>query len=380
MRLDRIGAGIVSAFIVLLCTYQQDGRAQASVNPDISVVPRFLVSSSDAANPGNAKREFSPPDFQFQELELAIGSYLNPFSRADVILTVPGPDLEKASLGVEEVYATVFRGLPLDLNLRVGKYRAEFGKINQQHPHAWPFISTPLMLERFLGDEGLNDLGISASILLPTGDIFSKLTVDLLRGNAVGGTTGIVDTAGGRVLYANSARLSSFFSLTDNADIEVGVSGYTGIHDPYNRDRFWYGDIDVKYKYRPDSYTSLVIQGEALLNTRKAHQDGSGVPFLDANGAAVRRTITSNGGYVFADYQFMKTYSVGARYDWAGTPYSTGDRAQGLAIFAGYYPVEETIGLRLEYAHTMQDSDAATTNTIGLQILFSLGPHKAHPF
>jgi hypothetical protein len=382
MRNIRIGAGVLGLPVALLAFSPGIVRGQANVNPDISVIPRFLISSSDAADPGTGRREFSRPDLQFQELELAIGSYLNPFSRADVILTLPGPDLEKASLGVEEMYATVFRGLPLDLNLRFGKYRAEFGKINQQHPHAWPFISTPLMLERFLGDEGLNDLGISASVLLPTGDVYSKLTVDLLRGKAVGRTTGIADTTGGPLPYANSARLSSFFPLTDNADLEAGISGYTGIHDPYNRDRFWYGDIDVKYKYRPDSYTSLVIQGEALLSTRKAGQDASLVPFLDADGKAERRTITSGGGYLYADYQFMKTYSIGARYDWSEAPYHADDRARGFALFAGYYPVEETIGVRLEYAHTKTDSgaDAAAVNTIGLQVLFSLGPHKAHPF
>jgi hypothetical protein len=128
------------------------------------------------------------------------------------------------------------------------------------HPHAWPFITAPLMQEQFLG-ESLNDLGISASILLPTGEVYTRLTVDLLRGTAIGDATGMVDSLGGTPYYANSARLSSFFTLGDFSDVEVGVSGYTGIHDPYTRDRFWYGNLDFKHKYRPDSYTSLVIQG-----------------------------------------------------------------------------------------------------------------------
>jgi hypothetical protein len=374
--------GPLAGALVLFALSPDNVRAQANVNPDISVIPRFLITSSDGQKLAEGKREFSRPDFQFQELELSIGSYLNPFSRADVILTLPGPDVEASKLGVEEMYATVFRGLPLDLNLRVGKYRAEFGKLNQMHPHAWPFISAPLVQQRFLGEEGLNDLGISASVLLPTGDVYTKLTADLLRGKAVGGTTGLVDTTGAPPLYANSMRLTSFFSLTDNSDLEVGLSGYTGIHDPYYHDRFWYGNLDVKYKYRPDSYTSLVVQGEALFNSRTAHQDAALTPFRDPGGVIHERTIASNGGYLFTDYQFFKTYSVGARYDWAGTPYNAGDRAHGFAVFAGYYPVEETIGVRLEYTHTTTESAGAPldVNTIGLQVLFSLGPHKAHPF
>jgi hypothetical protein len=356
--------------------------SQSTVNPDISVIPRFLVETNDGQKLAEGKRQFSQPDFQFQELELAIQSYLNPFSRADVILTIPGPDIEGAKLGIEELYATVFRGLPLDLNLRFGKYRVDYGKLNMVHPHAWPFISQPLSQERFLGEEGLNDLGISASILLPTGDVYSNLTVDVLRGNATAHAAGMADTTGANPFYANSARLMSFFTLSDESDLEVGLSALTGIHDPYNRDRFWYLNGDFKYKYRPSMYTSLVLQGEYLYNTRSASQNQAFVPFFNAAGMPETRTINSSGMYVYADYQFFKLYSIGARYDWSEAPYSKDDKATGVSVFAGYYPVEETLGLRLEYQHTKTDTPASSTsvNTIMLQVLFSLGPHKAHPF
>ena len=342
--------------------------AQTSINPDISVIPRFLIHSDDGQKLGEGKREFSRPDFSFQELELALQAYLNPFAKADVILTLPGPDIENGKLGIEEVYATVLRGLPLDINLRVGKYRAEFGKLNMTHPHAWPFITAPLVEERFLG-ESLNDLGISASVLLPTEDVYTKLTVDLLRGTAVGGATGMVDTTGGKPYYANSARLSSFFTLSDYSDLEVGLSGYTGIHDPYNRDRFWYGNMDFKYKYRPSAYTSLVIQGEYLANWRTVHMPQEA-------------SFSSSGFYLYADYQFFKIYSIGGRIDWSESPYSVDDRASGFALFAGYYPVEETLGVRLQYARTTTELPGfiQNVNSIDMQILFSLGPHKAHPF
>jgi hypothetical protein len=365
---------LVAAHCVLACSVlvivfvPTIALAQTSANPDISVIPRFLIHTDDALKSAEGKREFSRPDFTFQELELALQAYLNPFAKADVVLTLPGPDLENGKLGIEEVYATVLRGLPLDMNLRVGKYRAEFGKLNMTHPHAWPFITAPLMQERFLG-ESLNDLGISASVLLPTGEVYTKLTVDLLRGTAVAGTTGLIDTTGGKPYYANSARLSSFFTLSDYSDMEVGVSGYTGIHDPYNRDRFWYGNVDFKYKYRPTAYTSLVIQGEYLINARKVHWEDD-------------KNISTSGFYLYTDVQFFKIYSLGGRIDWSQSPYSTSDRASGFAVFAGYYPVEETLGLRVQYARTTTELPGLlrNVNSIDLQILFSLGPHKAHGF
>lgn len=238
------------------------------------------------------------------------------------------------------------------------------------------------MAKRFFGEEGLNDLGISVSALLPTGEVYTKLTVDLLRGTSVSQATGLTDSTGSKPFYANSARLSSFFTLSDEADLEVGLSGYTGIHDPYTYQRFWYGNIDCKYKYRASSYTSLTIQGELLLNTRKASQDHQFHQFVDVRGDPEVRSITTSGMYLYADYQFFKIYSVGARVDWAESPYGKEDRARAFSLFFGYYPVEETLGARLEYQNTQSDSPGLwqSVNMIAIQILFSLGPHKAHPF
>jgi len=358
--------------LVLICSLQivlsHAVTAQTTINPDISIIPRFLIHSDDGSTDEASGGKFGTPDLSFEELEIALQAYLNPFAKGDIILTIPGPDLENAALGIEEAYVTVLRGLPYDVNLRLGKYRAEFGKLNMMHPHAWPFVTAPLVQERFLG-EALNDLGISASVLLPTGDVYTRLTVDLLRGTAIGETTGLADTTGRSPFYANSARLSSFFPLGEYSDVEVGLSGYTGIHDPYNRDRFWYGNLDFKYKYRPSEYTSLVVQGEYLFNTRTVH-------------LLQEEHVSTSGFYLFSDYQFLKVYSIGARVDWAQSPYSRDDKANGFSVFAGYYPVEETLGLRLQYAHTTTEVPGATraVNSIDVQVLFSLGPHKAHPF
>lgn len=371
-----------SACLWILVLAGATTAAQTTLNPDISVIPRFLIVTDDGGRLAEGKREFSQPDFQLQELEFGVQAYLNPYARADVFLSLKGPDIEPASLGLEEAFVTVLRGLPLDLNLRAGKYRVEFGKLNMVHPHAQPFVTQPLVQERFIGTEGLNDLGISASLLLPTGDVYTRFTADLLRGRSVVEAAGIEDTSGAKPLYAVSGRLSSFFSLGDFSDLETGLSWYTGIHDPYHRDRFWYWNIDFKYKYRPSAYTSLVLQGEALLNVRQAMQDRDLSPFLDASGRPDPQDLTTSGLYVYADYQFVKIFSIGSRYDWSEDPYSVENRAWALSAFFGFYPVEETICVRLQYQYTQTSTptQSRSVNSIGLQFLFSLGPHKAHPF
>jgi hypothetical protein len=57
---------------------------------------------------------------------------------------------------------------------------------------------------------------------------------------------------------------------------------------------------------------------------------------------------------------------------------------QGIEGWISYYPVEETTVLRLGLQHLMFSSGDGINRdpqtTITLQFLFSLGPHKAHPF
>lgn len=367
--MDRPLKGFLLALPVLLL-HTHTGTAQTTLNPDLSVIPRFLVTTDDGQYLSEGIRRFSRPELVFEELEFVLAGYLNPYARGDVVLSIPGPDLEHASIALEEVYGTILRGLPLDVNVRFGKYRVEFGKLNMVHPHAWPFVTQPLVQERFLGEDGLNDLGLSLSTLLPTGDIYTRLTVDLLRGLWIPAAAGIEDTSGAPTFYGFSSRLMGFFPVGEGSDIEAGFSTTTGIHDPVARERFWYLNLDAKYKYVPSSYTSLTLQGEYLFNTRRAVQDGD------------TRTITTGGFYLYADLQFLKIFSIGTRYDYAQTPYSTDERVRAVAFFLGYYPVEETLGLRLHYQHTNERSAGTSTsvNLIALQALFSLGPHKAHSF
>ncbi len=71
------------------------------------------------------------------------------------------------------------------------------------------------------------------------------------------------------------------------------------------------------------------------------------MPFVNAAGISETRTTNSSGTYFYADYQFFKLFSIGARYDWSESPYSKNDKATGVSVFAGYYPVEETLACDL---------------------------------
>ena len=371
------------ALLTVLCVTlgAQTCAAQGVTNPDLSVIPRFRLNSSD-----DGAGKLQSPEISVEEFEIAIQAYLNPYARGDIFLTKAGVGPEP--IEVEEAYATFVRGLPLDLNVRLGKFKSEFGKLNATHPHAWPFITTPASVARFMGDEGANDLGMGVSTLLPTGDaVYTRLNLEVLRasfvrtldpnGTAMSGGIGLGDTLGRAPSYAYAGRLMTFLTLSDESDMELGISGLTGIHDPYRSLQFTYLNLDIKYKWKPDAYTALTIQGEALLNIRDVALPPGGI------GSAKIVSRTTSGMYVYGDYQFQKMYSIGARMDWAQSPYSVSDRAAGYAVFAGFYPVEETTAFRLEYEQlrlTPAAGGAKTVRNIALQFLFSMGPHKAHPF
>ena len=87
---------------------------------------------------------------------------------------------------MEEGYFQLLRGLPGGLTVKGGKYRAGFGKMNPQHPHAVPFAERFRVLAAYLpGGESLNETGVSLSERIPIpGDFSLTATGDWLQGDS----------------------------------------------------------------------------------------------------------------------------------------------------------------------------------------------------
>lgn len=367
-------------------------RSQSNVNPDISLIGTF----NTFINFTNGSPEKGKLNFENPSMELFVDGYLNPYARATADIAY-----EEGEFNVEELYGQILRGLPLDIQLKAGKYLIGFGKINTIHPHAWSFLERPLFHQIYFGEEGFNDVGFNLSFVLPTETFYSALELGIYKGDAIARTTAddpenpdsFTELRGKSPIFVG--RLNSFFQLGDFSDIEIGLSGSYGIYsfdyltsEDRNSLYYTYAGLDFKYKYRPGSYTSLIIQGEALLNNRDAVRSADGETFFNDK-------INSFGAFIYFDYQFAKQFSVGAKYDFtygivgdkpgiASLSNDDQNKTQGISGWFGYYPVEETLALRLgadnlffNYAdNTSRDSET----TIKLQMIFSLGPHKAHPF
>src|SRR5881398_2391428 len=105
---------------------------------------------------------------------------IDPYARADAFIS-----FGETGVNVEEGYVT-FTALPAGLLLKVGKMRAEFGKVNTIHNHALPFIDRPLVTNNLVGGEdGIDDAGISLSRFLPAPkNWFFQGTAQVYRGDS----------------------------------------------------------------------------------------------------------------------------------------------------------------------------------------------------
>jgi len=121
--------------LLLLIVSTLELRSQSSINPDISLIGTFNTFT----NFTKGTPEYGKLNFEDPEMELFVDGYLNPYARAAANIAYEG-----GQFGIEELYGNILRGLPLDMQIKAGKFLVGFGKINTIHPHAWPFLERPL--------------------------------------------------------------------------------------------------------------------------------------------------------------------------------------------------------------------------------------------
>jgi hypothetical protein len=330
--------------------------AQAGVaNPDISALGQVLGGYTDDVASADAEE----PALRLGEAEFVFDAYLNPFLKGWFTLS-GGED----GVGLEEAYASVVKGLPWGLALKAGKYRLGFGKLNPSHPHAYPFIESPRSLQSLLfGEEGFNETGAQISALLPTpGDWASTLSADVIEGKAFH-----PGQDGTRLGWLG--RWANDFLLGEQGALQTGISGATGIDSLGRGSRAFLAGADVKAKFYLGGASQLTLQAEGVL--RHSH--------LADTAAGTFAAEDRSGFYGFCDYRWHTQWNGGFLYEqWQreGAADAT-DRA--FRAFAGYAVLEESTLLRLAYERFLPDG-GDPVNTVSLQLLFSMGPHKAHQF
>lgn len=325
------------------------GAAKA-LNPDISVIGTFLGHAGD-----NELEERSP--FALDEVELALETFIDPYAKGRFFIAVTPEEVD-----VEEGYAQ-FVTLPWGLTAKAGKTKATFGKVNTFHTHTNPWVDQPLMFTRFLGDEGLADVGLSVSKTIPNSwNTFVEATGEVYSGEV----EGAFGRASDNDLFYN-AHLKAFRDLSENANVEVGTSwargtlpaeegGSAGGHNQLT-------GVDVTMRWKPLASASQSFIGriEAIVNRRSD---------FDRN---------LYGFYASGDYQLARRWFAGVRVDRADafvdSERFTDRGASGTITFRP----SEFSQLRGQLRRTKLGI-GPSFNEFLVQLQFAIGAHGAHSF
>lgn len=327
-------------------------------NPDISAIGQVIGKYTNDTSSAFPKK----PTLELGEVELMLDAALNPYLTGAFVLS-----LGTKSIEIEEAYASVIRGLPLNLGLKAGKYRLGFGRLNPAHPHAYPFISTPHVMDPGIakllpGDESFNDVAVQASTLIPVvGSWAISISGDLLQGDSFHPDTVTAN-------FGGLGRIVNSFVIADMVPSEIGFSLTQGTNDPRQGTKTLVAGADVKTKLALSPVVNAIVQGE-LLYKNAGHRDSLGI----------FSTENRMGFYAFTDFRFQAHYNAGILYEQYQSPNNAAQTDRGIKPFVGFAVLEESTLVRLAYEYFMPQSEKASS-TVELQFLFSMGPHKAHLF
>ncbi|OFW13622.1 MAG: hypothetical protein A3F70_10920 [Acidobacteria bacterium RIFCSPLOWO2_12_FULL_67_14] len=328
-------------------------------NPDIGMIGNFL--GAVGSNQGGSETIAPTPFMTLQESEASFQAIVDPYARADFFLAVGEEGIE-----VEEGYVT-FPTLPGGLLVKAGKMRANFGRLNAFHNHSLPWIDRPLVMYNLLGgspdepDTGIKDAGVSVNRLIPAGSLFLEATGEIYRGDS--GT--LFKTARLRD-FAALGRVRGYVDLSDDANLETGVS-YTRGHNDLGSGFITelYG-TDLTFRWRPLSraiYRSLAARAELVWSRRQ-------------EAPSLQRAF---GFYGSLEYQLQRRWFVGGRFDQAERALNAAVRDRGVSTMLTYWPSEFS-QIRGQYRRTRYGDDRRVANELLFQLLFTIGAHGAHPF
>ena len=330
----------------------QQTRSTLNFNPDIGVVGDFQGSYIS-----KGKKNF---DAYLNESEISLQATVDPYIRADFFISF-GRDAETGKYGaeIEEGYLTTL-SLPAKLQLKVGKFREAVGRINPVHPHALPFIDLPNAYVNYFGEEGLNDEGASLSWLVPNKAFYQELTFQATSGLTE--APAFTRSEGNRFLYLS--HLKNFFTLSDNATLELGLTGISGPNTFQKVTNM--AAADLTYKWKPlamNTYKSLTWQSEFYYSHANDSSSGS---------------MNSFGLYSFLEDQISKRWFLTGRYDYAQNPYDKTIKEQAYSLTAGWQATEFS---KIEVEGKTTDDNIGSRYYQGwLRWIFVIGAHGAHQY
>lgn len=361
------GAALTNPYISLIFNGWYYGSDLWQPDIDGRTIPGFTNEPLESRNKG----------FNFESAELFLFAPVDPYF--NLYATVP---VTEEGAEVEEAYFLT-TSLPAGLQVKGGKFRSGFGRINGQHPHAWDFVDVPLNYRAFLGPESMVEKGVQLTYL-PSLPVYTLLGVEVLQGE-----NPLLFDPDGKSPYAFTAFAKASVDLGEDSTILFGPSFITGkarittVAD----DTFFSGDSDLfgfelVYKWKPTRARSFILQSEYLYRRQK----GDLTDFALSAMESLKRE--QDGFYAQALYQLGR-WRLGARYDvlelfkndfvLAGGQQNFGEKPWRATGAVEFNPTEFS-RIRLQYNRDDSARDGKVNDELFIQVLLGIGAHAAHAF
>jgi len=366
---------LISFLFLTFLTYSFS--ANALTTPNVSANALFLYQNSNfhQEDTNAAALDDSPNGLNIQEAELQFYSEVDPYTRLSLLLAI-APSYEsdgttvseKWGIEPEELFAE--SNAVSNLSLKIGKFKAAMGKHNTLHTHAFVFINAPLANTKLLGDEGFNDVGVSAAVLVPS-SWFNEVTLQYLRGKGENEEFKAPSPASGVGLL----HWKNLVDLSEDLTLELGAS-YAEGKNSFSQQTSLAG-ADLTFKWRPSQggkYQSLLWATEYLART----QSQAGV--LDEKGSGIATWLQ----YQFAErlsgtYRY-ESFTMKESFDVTAIPNDTTER-NSLGMI---YTPSEFSSYKLEMGQThggiLSSKNETTEKVVFVQANFTIGAHPAHSY
>jgi hypothetical protein len=328
-------------------------RQQSALNPNISVGGEFyfaLGKSGSDLNRLPSETDWGTGQLFFREVELGIESALDPFSRGKVFIGFDGD-----AVSVEEAYIT-WLNCPLNMNLKLGVFKNQFGKLNRVHTHALPQFDRPRVLVQFFGKETLHGTGIGGNFLLPS--LWAQ--VQELDLELISGGNGFSFTPESQHKLIFVSHFKNYYDLNRSTYLEIGLSGAAGDHNVAGMQSL-VGGLDMTLKWQPPGrmkYAGLEWITEMLFSHRETHQDWE-------NGW---------GGFTSVQMRTGPRTVISGRLDYTQLPSNPSLFERGFALALDYWQ-SEFVFIRLQYTFLDRNFDKNDRRLI-LHTCWAMGPHK----
>lgn len=333
-----------------------------SLVPDIGVVADVVASSSQSNEDEDGNDRLS-----LRELELVFGHDIDPYARFDSTITFS----DQEDPDIEEAYVSYW-DLPFGLRGKVGRMREKIGKASSIHRDSLDTVEEPLVVQNFLGHEGLFRTGLELSGFTPLsssdGTFSQELTGGVMEGGGSEGSEVLGETRRHPSYYAH---LKNFYELGDYDNLELGGTYLLGSNDDDSAYEVNLFGLDFSAVHKFTAIQKIKFQVEGFF------QDHASTLETGSEGL-VANNRQPWGLYSIVDLRFAERWGAGLRYDYLEPvnleAVTLDHKDQAMTAYFTFFQ-SEFARWRFEYqfADLMNNQ---TDNRLFLQGTFAIGTHK----